>query len=84
MPFCFWSGIGSQSWAVAWPFVVLWLAFKVAIWALVLTAFVYGVRCLRRQSRGGSPTPLEILKARYARGELARQDFESMRRDLEG
>jgi len=84
MPFCFWSGIGSQSWAVAWPFVVLWFTVKIAIWALVVTAFVYGVRCLRRQNRGGSPTPLEILKARYARGELARQDFESMRRDLEG
>jgi uncharacterized membrane protein len=84
MPFCFWSGIGSQSWAVAWPFVVLWFAHKIAIWALVITAVVYGVRCLRRQSGGGSPTPLEILKARYARGELARQDFESMRRDLEG
>ena len=84
MPFCFWSGIGSQSWAAAWPFVVLWFAYKIAIWALVVTAFVYGVRCLRRQSRGGSLTPLEIHKARYARGELARQDFESMRRDLEG
>jgi uncharacterized membrane protein len=63
--------------------VVLWFAYKIAIWALVVTAVVYGVRCLRRQSRGGSPTPLEILKARYARGELARQDFETMRRDLD-
>jgi uncharacterized membrane protein len=28
-------------------------------------------------------SPLDILRARYARGELSRQDFESMRQDLE-
>jgi putative membrane protein len=68
----------------AWPFLVLWFAFKVAIWGLIVTALVYGVRWLRGQSALGSPrTPLEILRARYARGELTRQDFESMRRDLE-
>ena len=84
MPFCAWSAIGSQSWTAAWPFFVLWFAFKVAIWALVVSALVVGVRWLRRQSALGTPaTPLEILKARYARGELTRQDFESMRRDLD-
>ena len=84
MPFCFWSGIGSQSWAATWPFLVAWFAFKIAIWALVITALVYGIRRLRRQGAcGAAPIPLEILKARYARGELTRQDFESMRRDLD-
>lgn len=29
-------------------------------------------------------TPLEILKARYARGEISRQEYEQMRQDLEG
>lgn len=85
MPFCFWPALGSQSWAIGWPFFVLWFAFKVAIWGLIVTALVFGVRWLRRQSdHGSSPMPLEILRARYARGELTRQDFESMRRDLEG
>lgn len=27
--------------------------------------------------------PLETLKARYARGEISREEFEQMRRDLE-
>ena len=31
-----------------------------------------------------SQTPLEILKARYARGEISREDYDQMLRDLEG
>ncbi len=30
-----------------------------------------------------SETPLEILKARYARGEISHEEYERMRRDLE-
>jgi putative membrane protein len=84
MPFCDWSAFGSHAWMSAWPYLVLWFAFKVAMWAVVVTAVVVGVRWLRRHgSFGTTPTPLEILRARYARGELTRQDFESMRRDLD-
>ena len=32
----------------------------------------------------GDQTPLEILNARYARGEIGREEYEQMRRDLEG
>lgn len=31
-----------------------------------------------------SETPLEILKARYARGEISREEYEQMRLDLGG
>ena len=31
-----------------------------------------------------SQTPLEILKARYARGEISREEYEQMHQDLEG
>ena len=31
-----------------------------------------------------SQTPAEILKARYARGEISREEFEQMSRDLNG
>ncbi len=30
-----------------------------------------------------SQTPVEILRARYARGEITRDEYEQMRRDLE-
>jgi putative membrane protein len=29
-------------------------------------------------------TPLELLKERYARGEITREQYDQMRRDLEG
>ncbi len=31
-----------------------------------------------------SQTPVEVLKARYARGEITREEYEQVRRDLEG
>ena len=85
MPFCFWPGIGSQPWTDAWPFVVLWFVFGIVVCASIVIAIAYGVRRLGRQTEHGAPTtPQETLKARYARGELTRQDFEAMRRDLAG
>ncbi len=35
-------------------------------------------------SAASRETPLDILKARYARGELTQEQFEQMKRDLEG
>ena len=71
-------------WAGAWPFLLVAFAVKLAVWALIVTGLIFAIRWLRRQSPGGHvSTPLEILRARYARGELSRQDFESMRQDLE-
>jgi putative membrane protein len=84
MPFCDWTGFGSASWTSAWPLLLLWFALKVAMWALVVTAVVLTIRWLRGHGAlAAAPTPLQMLRARYARGELTRQDFESMRRDLE-
>jgi len=31
-----------------------------------------------------SETPVDILKARYAHGEISREEYEQMHRDLEG
>ena len=49
-------------------------------------AYILGWRPQFNQSGPAQPkqTPLELLKERYARGEISRDEFEQMRRDLEG
>lgn len=52
---------------------------------LMFTAMVSGVglRFLRRQNTTPqNQDPLEILKLRYARGEITREQYEQMKRDL--
>lgn len=52
-------------------------------WALVITAVVLGVRWLLSQGKESrSDTALEILRQRYARGEINKEEFEARRRDL--
>jgi len=52
-------------------------------WLLVIVAIVAGVWWLATFRR---PTPrngaLDILRERYARGEISREEYESRRRDL--
>ena len=80
-----WTGVfGNPSWTGAWPFLAMFVVLKLAIWVAIVTLVVCAIRRLRRNGCHLSPrTPLEILKARYARGEISKQDFESMCRDVE-
>ena len=38
---------------------------------------------LQKGKAGSTETPLEILKKRYARGEVTKEAFDRMKRDLE-
>jgi len=55
-------------------------------WILIITAVVLGVRWFIDQGKlkGSSveETPLDILKKRYASGEIDKEEFETMRREL--
>lgn len=54
-------------------------------WGVVIVAIVLGLRWLASQGKDvRSDTALEILRQRYARGEINRDEFESRRRDLGG
>ena len=49
-------------------------------------AYALGWRPQSNQTRSSQTgqSPVEILKARYVRGEITREEYEQMRRDLEG
>ncbi len=52
-------------------------------WGVVIAGFVLGIRWLARQGRESKADPaLEILRQRYARGEINKEEFEARKRDL--
>ncbi|UCG91269.1 MAG: SHOCT domain-containing protein [candidate division WOR-3 bacterium] len=56
----------------------MWLLLLVLIG--VAAYFVFsGKKLIRREDE----TPLEILKKRYAKGEVSKQEFEKMKKDVE-
>lgn len=58
------------------------MVMMLVFWALVITALVVGVRWIMRQGTRPRDAALDVLRERYARGEIDRQEFEARRRDL--
>jgi putative membrane protein len=49
----------------------------------VIAVLVVGIRWLVTQGRAsGSDSAMQILRERYARGDISREEFEAKRRDL--
>ena len=69
-------GVG---WGFGGIFMILW-------WVLIIGGIVVLVRWLSNTSGRSHPTsektPLDILKERYARGEITRETYEQMRSDI--
>lgn len=77
-----WDGWGMHpmwgTWAVS--MVVVMLIF----WAVVIVGIVLGCRWFVAQRRPpGSDRALAVLRERYARGEINKDEFEAKRHDLE-
>jgi len=71
---------------MGWGFGLLGLIFMLLFWVLIIAGIVALVRWLgMSQSHGthkNEKTPLEILKERYAKGELNKEEFEAKKKDL--
>lgn len=60
------------------------LIFTLLIVGLVAYALGWRPRFTNQEPLGDhQPTPLEILKVRYARGEISQEQYQQYRRDLE-
>ncbi|MCL5959189.1 MAG: SHOCT domain-containing protein [Chloroflexi bacterium] len=87
-----WPGMmGWEGWGAWGGFSPFWGIVMLLFWVLVIAGVVSLVVWLFQQGRPsevGPTTPrtraLDILRERYARGEITRDEFEQMRRDLEG
>jgi putative membrane protein len=77
---------GTDGWMHGYWWLVGLGSWIVIVLAAVLAAAIWGAR--KRPGRdaaeagGPSETPLEILRKRYARGDISREQFEQVRREL--
>ncbi|GBD10626.1 hypothetical protein HRbin23_00270 [bacterium HR23] len=63
-----WMGVG-----------LLW---SLIFWGAIIFLIVWGIRTLAGRREERPPDPLTLLKMRYARGEITREQYEQMRQDL--
>jgi putative membrane protein len=79
---CGWTGAGGWQ---GWTGMILGIAF----WILVCMSIVYLIRWISHNTRrdrvplSAASGPAEILKTRYARGEITAEEFHRMRKELE-
>jgi putative membrane protein len=71
-----WMLDGGVGW---WIFSAVWMTL---FWAVIIGLIVWGVSRLAGERRTGEQSPLDIVRRRYARGEVTREEFEQLRRDL--
>lgn len=75
-----WNSFGG--WGMGFGFI-----FMLLFWGLVIFGIAALIRWLMARPSPGKETrdktPLEIAQERYARGEIDREEYERMKRDLE-
>ena len=73
-------------WGGGWYGMIFGPLIMILVLALVIAAVVLLVRWASGQWPGGAPqgrSPLDILKERYARGEIDREEYTRRRADLQ-
>ncbi len=67
-----------MGWGWFGPFLMI------AFWVLVILGIIYLVKAIAgRSASSKEDTPLDILKKRYARGEIDQEEFIKRKMDLE-
>jgi putative membrane protein len=71
-----------------WYFVAAWALVFIIFWAAAITLIIWAIRKFSNRDSGMTSsvrqTPLEIARERYAKGEITKEQFEQLRRDLGG
>jgi putative membrane protein len=70
---------GNYGWDMGYGWIVM-----VLFWALIILAIAYMVRTFSRRAgqSGAEETPLSILKKRYAKGDITKEEFDRMKDNI--
>jgi putative membrane protein len=70
-------------WDYGWGMGFGWI-FMIAFWALVILGIVFLIRVITGgvKKEDKTETAIDILKKRYARGEIGKEEFEEKKKDL--
>ena len=80
-----WGSFGAWGWAAMILQLVLWLSLIAGIVLLIVWAVRRSGRtptALSSYATSSQPSAKDILQARYARGEITREQYQQMLRDL--
>ncbi|MDZ4165557.1 MAG: SHOCT domain-containing protein [Smithellaceae bacterium] len=72
---------GSMMWGGGFLMMIFWLIIIAVLVILVASLMRGGSLC--RTLKGAEEKPLDILKKRYARGDITKDEFERMKKDIE-
>ena len=87
MPMVAWAQERPYDW---WGMHYMWgewgvgmMFMMIVFWGLIIVALVLGIRWLLTQGREPrSDSALDILRQRYARGEINKEEFEAKKREI--
>lgn len=75
------GGLMSVLWTVLIVLLVLWVTQN---WAQITGYFRRTATAMKSSTPAATQTPLAIVQTRYAKGEISREEYETLRRDLAG
>lgn len=70
-----------------WGWMMLGGIWMIIFWGVIIFLIVWGIKRLTGHRDSGGVerrSPLDIAKERYARGEISKEQFEQIKKDLSG
>ena len=58
------------------------VALMVIFWGVIIALAIWGIKRLSKNSSGSNSNAFDIVRERYARGEINKEQFEELKKDL--